>query len=297
MLGSIYRIQYLYFRKYYTYKKVYMFTVRRWWERKGLQIGLLGLLVGSAWILRQTQGGPLLEVYQSITRPLQMLHIGSTQEERVRDARVLELKTHVADLESQNKKLKELLGYVEKQPLASRPIPARVTGRGADQWWQQVTLNRGRLAGIQEGYIVRADGGLVGLVESVSDNTSRVLLISDLKSQVGVTTSRTGAKGVLRGDASAEGVLEFYEKVPNVKPGDFVSTSNYSQKFPSGLAVGRVKSLDLKKVPASVAKVELFPALRSLDWVTVYPKPENQTPENQQPATPKSANQKSQQSK
>lgn len=263
-----------------------MFTSRRWWERKGLQIGLLSLVVGGAFIIRQTQGELLNEAYQTVTRPLQMLQTNPTQEERLKDARLFESKTRIADLESQNQKLKQLLGYVEKEPPASRPIPARVTGRSADHWWQQVTLNRGSLAGIQEGYIVRADGGLVGLVEHVSDNSSRVLLISDFKSQVGVTVSRTGAKGVLRGDASADGVLEFYEKVPNVKPGDLVSTSNYSQKFPSGLAVGRVKSLNLKKLPASIATVELFPAIRSLDWVAVYPKAENQPIENQPQALP-----------
>jgi rod shape-determining protein MreC len=250
-----------------------MFTVRRLWERKALQIGLLALVVSSAWVLRQTQGALLLEVYQGITRPLQMLQTGPTQEERLRDARVMELQTRVVELETQNKKLQGLLGYVQKEPPASRPILARVVGRSADNWWQQVTLNRGSSAGIQEGSVIKAEGGLVGLVDSVTSNTSRVLLISDLSSQVGVTVSRTGAKGVLRGDGSAEAVLEFYEKVPNVKPGDLVSTSTYSKKFPSGIAIGQVKSLDLKKLPASIAKIELFPPIRSLDWVTVYPKP------------------------
>jgi rod shape-determining protein MreC len=252
-----------------------MVTIRRWWDHKGLQIGLLALVVGSAWILRQTQGEFVLETYNAITQPLQMLQPGPTPEERLKDARTLELQTRIVDLESQNKKLQDLLGYVEKEPLASRPMPARVVGRSADQWWQQVTLNRGANSGIQEGYIVKADGGLVGLVETVTPNTSRVLLISDLKSQVGVTISRTAAKGVLRGDSSAEAVLEFYEKVPNVKVGDLVSTSTYSQKFPSGLAVGRIKSLNLKKLPASIAKIELFPPIRFLDWVAVYPKLEN----------------------
>jgi rod shape-determining protein MreC len=260
-----------------------MVALRRWWDRKALQIGLLGLILGSAWILRQTQGAAILEVYQGITRPLQMLQTGPTPEEQIRDARSLELQTRIVDLESQNKKLKDLLGYVEQKPVASRPIPARVVGRSADHWWQQVTLNRGQNSGIQEGFIVKAEGGLVGLVESVTPNTSRVLLISDLKSQVGVTVSRTTAKGVLRGDSSSEAVLEFLEKVPNVKVGDLVSTSTYSKKFPSGLAVGRIKSLDLKKLPTSVAKVELFPPIRSLDWVGVYPKPENSELENQQP--------------
>ncbi|MBR8839862.1 MAG: rod shape-determining protein MreC [Stigonema ocellatum SAG 48.90 = DSM 106950] len=257
-----------------------MFTGRRRWERKGLQIGLVVLLVASAWMLRQTQGAFVLELYEGITRPFQMLQPKATQEESLRDARVLELQTRIGDLESQNKKLKQLLSYVEKEPLSSRPILARVVGRSADNWWQQVTLNRGSLAGIKEGFIVRADGGLVGLVESVTPNTSRVLLISDFKSQVGVTITRTGAKGVLRGTSTSEAVLEFYEKVPNVKRGDLIATSTYSQKFPSGLAVGRVKSLNLKQLPASVAKIELLPPIHSLDWVSVYPKPENQQKEN-----------------
>jgi rod shape-determining protein MreC len=253
-----------------------MFTLRRWWEYKGLQIGLLALVVGSAWTLRETNGALLREIYQGITIPLQMPQSGAIPEQNIKDARFLELQTRIVDLESQNQKLKNLLGYREKETLPQKPIIARVVGRSGDHWWQQVILNRGTASGIQEGSIVKADGGLVGLVDSVTTNTSRVLLISDLKSQVGVTINRTSAKGILQGDASTEGVLEFYEKVPNVKIGDLVSTSTYSQKFPAGLAIGKIKSLDLKKLPASIAKVELFPPIRYLDWVTVYPQQDKQ---------------------
>ncbi|MFQ4146809.1 rod shape-determining protein MreC [Chlorogloeopsis sp. ULAP02] len=254
-----------------------MFTVRgRWWEHKGLQVGLIALLIGSAWLVRHTQGALLLEIYQGISRQLQIVQPEKPPEERLKNARVVELETRIVELENQNKKLKELLKYIEKEPLSSRPVPARVVGRSADNWWQQAILNRGSQAGIQEGFIVKAEGGLVGLVESVTPHASRVLLISDLKSKVGVNVSRTGAKGVLRGDLSADAVLEFYEKVPNAKPGDVIVTSTYSQKFLSGLPVGRIKSLDVKKLPASVAKVELFPSIRSLDWVSVYPKPESE---------------------
>jgi rod shape-determining protein MreC len=253
-----------------------MFTAR-WWERKGLQIGLLGLVVGGAFVLRQTQGSFLLEVYQGITRPLQIMSSGPTKEERLRDAQLLELQTQIVELQSQNQKLKQILNYNEQEKAAKPLAVARVIGRSADNWWQQVTLNRGSSSGVQEGSVVRAEGGLIGLVENVTPNSSRVLLISDLKSQVGVTVSRTGAKGVLRGDGSSEGVLEFYEKVPNVKIGDLIATSTYSQKFPSGIAVGRIKSLDLKRLPASIAKIELFPPIRSLDWVEIYSKPEAQS--------------------
>ncbi|MGB3650753.1 MAG: rod shape-determining protein MreC [Rivularia sp. (in: cyanobacteria)] len=257
-----------------------MFSVRRWWERKGLHLGLLVLVVGGAVFVRQTQGELLVEFYDGITRPLEVFQTKPNQEEYLKDAKVQELQTKIVELESQNKNLKALLKYVEKEPKDAPTVPARVVGRSADNWWQQVTLNRGSLMGIKSGYIVKAEGGLVGLIDSVTPNTSRVLLISDMNSQVGVNVSRTGAKGILQGDGSADAVLEFYEKVPNVKPGDVVSTSTYSSKFPSGVPIGKIKSLDLKRLPASVATVELFPPIRSLDWVTVNPKPAVPTPKN-----------------
>ena len=251
-----------------------MFTARRWWERLGLQLGLLTLVVGGALAIRQTQGELLVEFYDGIMRPFEVLQTQPNQD-YLTNAKVQELQARIVELESQNKNIKALLKYVEKEPKNVSTIPARVVGRSADNWWQQVTLNRGSNAGIKKGYIVKAEGGLVGLINSITPNTSRVLLISDMNSQVGVNISRTGGKGILRGDGSADAVLEFYEKVPNVKKGDVVSTSTYSSKFPSGVPIGKVKSLNLKRLPASIATIELFPPIRSLDCVTVHPKPTN----------------------
>jgi rod shape-determining protein MreC len=248
-----------------------MFTIRRWWENKTLKLALLGLILGSAWTLKETNGELLMELYQSFISPLTTLQSSNPTENRIRDAKVMELQTRVVELQTQNQRLQKLVGYVEKGGASNRPVVARVVGRSADHWWQQVTVNRGAKVGIKPGFVVKAEGGLVGLVQTVTPHTSRVLLISDATSQVGVTISRTAAKGIMRGDYSGEGVLEFYEKVPNIKVGDLVVTSTYSQKFPPGEPVGKIKSLDLKKLPAPLAKVELFPPIRYLDWVMIYP--------------------------
>ncbi|MDJ0774238.1 MAG: rod shape-determining protein MreC [Mastigocoleus sp. MO_167.B18] len=251
-----------------------MFTLRRWWERRGLQVGIITLILAITWMVRETQGSFLLELYQLINRPLEVLHKQTPLEVSQKDnRRIEELENRIITLQTQNQKLKSLLKYVEKSSLTSKPILARVVGRSADNWWQQVILNRGSADGIKKDYIVKAEGGLVGLIDNVTPNTSRVLLISDSSSRVGVTIDRTAAKGVLRGNSSTgEAELEFYEKVPNVKIGDFITTSTYSQKFPPGLAMGKIKSLDLKRLPASVAIVELSPPISSLDWVMVYSK-------------------------
>lgn len=251
-----------------------MFTARGGWERRGLQVGLIAVVLGSAWLVRATQGAALLEFYTGISNRLQIVQTKPSTTDPVQNARVLELQAQIADLQSQNQKLKKIISYTEKQPVTSKPIVSRVVGRGADNWWQQVTINRGSAAGIEKGAIVKAEGGLVGIVDSVTMNTSRILLITDMKSTIGVNISRTSAKGILRGNSSTEAVLEFYEKVPNVKVGDVITTSTHSRKFPAGLPIGKVKSLDLKKLPASIAKIELFPPISSLDWVAVYPKAE-----------------------
>ncbi len=245
-----------------------MYTLRRnWWDRHGLPLLLVSISLGAAWTLRQTQGAAIFEVYQVMTRPLQG---APTKVDRASEAQVQELQARLVELKSQNQQLKKLLGYdpVKGQQQA---IAAPVVGRSADQWWQQVTLGRGSQAGIKVGDIVTAPGGLVGRIVSVTPHTSRVLLISDPRSQLGVTVSRSRSMGFLRGQSASQAVMQFFDKVPNVRPGDVVATSPYSQIFPAGLAVGRVESVNLDKSPAPEAVISLSAPIPSLEWVAVYP--------------------------
>lgn len=241
-----------------------MYVIRRWWARHALQLVLVILALGTAWTIRQTQGLAIFEVYQVITRPFQP---SPTQALRLNDAWELELQARLVELESQNQKLRELLGYAGSQ---HRGIVAPVVGRSADHWWQQVTLGCGTEAGIQVGLVVTAPGGLVGRITSVTANTSRVLLISDPTSLLGVTISRSRHMGFLRGQSTRYAVMQFFDKVPEVRRGDIVSTSPYSQIFPPGLPVGRVESVNLSKNPAPEAMISLSAPIPYLEWVVVY---------------------------
>ncbi len=247
-----------------------MYIIRRWWERYALTLVLVSLSFGTAWTIRHTQGAIVLEVYQMLTRPFQS---NPSQVLHLRDARIQELETRVAELETQNQQLKKLLGYVNNtyKNLSSSQaaIAAPVIGRSADQWWQQITLGRGSQAGIEVGHVVTAPGGLVGRVISVAPHTSRVLLISDPSSQLGVTISRSRFMGFLRGQSANHAVMQFFDKVPDVRPGDMVVTSPYSQIFPAGIPVGRVESINLQKSPAPEAIITLSAPMSHLEWVIV----------------------------
>lgn len=184
-----------------------MYAIRRWWDRNGIRLGLMGLALGSAWIIRQTQGGLIYEVYRGLSQPF--IQVPEQTEPR-KDARTLELEQRLVELESQNRQLQELLGYVEQRP--SQGSIAPVIGRSADHWWQQVILGRGQRDGIQLGAIVSGDGGIVGRVVQVTPNTSRVLLVSDPTSQLGVTISRSRNMGYIRGQAANRVIMEFLIK-------------------------------------------------------------------------------------
>lgn len=250
-----------------------MLTVRRWWGRRGLQVGLVALVLAIAWGLRQNQGGVIYELYRWLALPFQGQQ--DTRSVALDNAAVRELQGRLLELESQNQQLRQLLDYSSAQ---TQGIVAPVIGRSADHWWQQIILGRGNNDGVQVGDIVSGTGGLVGRVTHVTPNTSRVLLITDPTSQVGVTISRTRVMGVLRGQAGNRAVMQFFEKVPDVRPGDTIATSTISQLFPAGIPIGQVESVDFRKSPAPEAVIELSSPIGYLEWVIVT---ENTTPQSE----------------
>ena len=250
-----------------------MLTVRRWWGRRGLQVGLVALVLLVAWGLRQSRGGAIYELYHWLTLPFQ-----SEQDARsaaLETAALRELQGRLLELESQNQQLRQLLDYSATH---TEGVVAPVIGRSADHWWQQIILGRGQNDGVQVGDIVSGTGGLVGRVTHTTANTSRVLLITDPNSQVGVTVSRTRVMGVLRGQAGNRAVMQFFEKEPNVQPGDTIATSSISQLFPAGIPIGQVESIDFRKSPAPEAVIELSSPIGYLEWVIVS---ENTAPQSE----------------
>ena len=244
-----------------------MYAIRRWWDRNSIRLGLMGLALGSAWLIRQTQGSLIYEAYRGLSQPF----VGEPAPDAPKDAHTLELEQRLVELESQNQQLQQLLGYVGQSPTKGQVTA--VIGRSADHWWQQITLGRGSQDGIQVGDLVSGEGGLVGRVVQVTPHTSRVLLVSDPTSQLGVTVSRSRNMGYIRGQSANRVIMEFFDKVPDVRPGDVISTSAYSQLFPPGLPVGIVESVNLNRSPAPEAVIELSAPISRLEWVVVSPNP------------------------
>lgn len=244
------------------------YVLRRWWDRHGMQALGVGLALSLAGLIRQTQGAFVFDLYQQLASPWAA---NPTRQEDLKNDRIRELEQRLEELEYQSQVIQKLSDEGKKSQ--KNPIFAPVIGRSAHHWWQQVTLGRGRRDGVKEGDIVTAPGGVVGRITSVSDRTSRVLLMSDPTSRVGVTIGRSRSMGFLRGNNAKQGTIEFFDKVPDIKKGDKVLTSSFSQLFHPGYPVGQVIAVNVNASPAPEATVEFFASLSSLEWTSIYPKP------------------------
>jgi rod shape-determining protein MreC len=246
---------------------------RSWWNRSRNQIFLLGLAILAAWLVRQTQGAALYEMYYWLTRPFHLPTATVVEQEKVVRQiapRINQLEAEIQELKIQNQKFQDILNYVSsKKP--DQGIVAPVIGRSADSWWKQIIVGRGSQDGINNQDLVVAPGGLIGRVISVTPNTSKVMLLSDPMSRIGVTISRNRNMGFLKGNTTEQGIMEFFESDPKVKVGDVVVTSSYSQILPAGLPVGKVVSVDMNKAPSPEAIIEFFAPISAVEWVIIYP--------------------------
>ncbi|MGL4880094.1 MAG: rod shape-determining protein MreC [Waterburya sp.] len=244
----------------------------RWWDRYGFRTILITVALIVALLIKQTHAAVLSEVYYFIVSPFQ----SQTQlvlEDRLTNARILELEQQVTELKQQNQQLKKLIAYNETQTTANITTP--VIGRNRDRWWDQITLGKGSKEGIKAGDVVMGIGGLIGRVAHVTPHTSQVLLISDPSSRVGAILSRNRQLGYIEGKEDSTVVMHFFNQVADIKPGDEITTSNLSKLYPPGLPIGKVKSKSksqqLTQEAITEIIVELTAPIDILEWVSIQP--------------------------
>ena len=240
----------------------------RWWDKYGWKTTLIILALSLAWLLKQTQATAIAETYYFVVSPFQSQQ-QLQLENKLTNARILQLEQRLQELEQQNKQFKELLGYAAAQPKSA--VTAPIIGRSADIWWNQITLGKGSKDGVAKGFIVNGIGGVIGRIIQVTPHTSRVLLISDPHSRVGAVVTRTRHPGFIQGQNSQTAIMHFFTQVVDIRAGDTITTSSLSYLYPAGLPIGQVKSVNFEKGPAPEAEIELNVPIDLLEWVVIQP--------------------------
>ncbi len=138
-----------------------------------------------------------------------------------------------------------------------KSVTAQVIARDPSMWFDSVTINKGRWAGIEINMPVVTADGIVGRVVATGPLTAQVMLITDEKSGVGAVAGELGqsrAIGSIKG-MGENGLLDmrYVSGLEKVQLGDMVSTTGQDNIYPPGYNIGQV--VDLHPGSATQAQV------------------------------------------
>ncbi len=136
-------------------------------------------------------------------------------------------------------------------------VVARVIARDPSMWFDSVTIDKGRWAGVEVNMPVVTSGGIVGRVVATSPLSAQVMLVTDEKSGAGAVVGQLGqsaAMGSVKG-MGENGLLEmrYVSGVEKVQVGATVTTTGQDAIYPQGYTVGEV--VEVKPGSATQAQV------------------------------------------
>jgi rod shape-determining protein MreC len=171
-------------------------------------------------------------------------------------------------LKVENTELRRKLQFVQlKQDVW---LPAEIKAYAPGHWQKEIIINKGKSHGITYGSPVITAQGLVGLVEQVGENSATVRLITHSDVRVSVVSEKNQMIAVAEGTGTHELHLKYAGTDVPWEVGDLYYTSSFSQYYPKGIPVGRVKKV-VKDPKQMFADVQLEPVVKfeTFDYVLV----------------------------
>lgn len=161
-------------------------------------------------------------------------------------------------------------------------VAAKVINRGSAATFKEtITIDVGSSSGISKNMTVISDGGLVGVVKSVSSTSSIVLLMNDPTFKIGVRIAGTQSIGVLSGQGGNTYLLQLLDATGDIKVGDKLVArgSEGGRPFVPGVPVGSV--IEVQSNSSSItqnADVEASANLNQIGIVAVVVAPPKSDP-------------------
>jgi rod shape-determining protein MreC len=241
-------------------------TERRPWSFGDIWIRLLILGLASLVLMALQVTGRLEPVQSAITQLTSPAQVGATgATESITDAldflfELRNLRQRNAELEQvtsnllvenfelrevqrENELMRQMLRFAQTRPgldLRGAQIVARVIGQESNNFLGYIMLDLGANHGIEVGFPVVTDRGLVGRISEVTDTTSKVLLIEDPSSAVNAVLQSSRLNGVIRGTPGGDLVMDYIPQAETFSVGEVVLTSGLGGRFPKGIPIGQV---------------------------------------------------------
>ena len=178
------------------------------------------------------------------------------------DLKSINVSTEIIQFE--NKELKELINdYVS----SSDKILAKIIVDQDSPFLKSIIINKGSKDNIKIGTNIYDQSYLVGRVIEVNFKTARVLLLSDLNSNVPVSIAPQNVQAIITGSGENYGEIKYIKKGLNNKFNDqsIVYTSGTGAIFKSGVPIGKLKIEEGEM--AKTFKVEFYSDFSQLKYV------------------------------
>jgi len=166
--------------------------------------------------------------------------------------------------QNENKELKELINdYVS----SSDKILAKIIVDHESPFLKSIIINKGSKDNIKIGTNIYDQSYLVGRVIEVNFKTSRVLLLSDLNSNVPVTIAPQNIQAIITGSEDNVGQIKYIKDglSDNFTEESIVYTSGTGAIFKSGVPIGKLKKL--KDESKTNFNVEFYSDFSQLKYV------------------------------
>ena len=167
-------------------------------------------------------------------------------------------------IQFENKELKELINdYVS----SSNKILAKIIVDQDSPFLKSIIINKGSKDNVKIGTNIYDQSYLVGRVIEVNFKTSRVLLLSDLNSNVPVSIAPQNVQAIITGSGENYGEIKYIKEGLNNKFNDqsIVYTSGTGAIFKSGIPIGKLKIKEGEM--AKKFKVEFYSDFSQLKYV------------------------------
>ncbi len=186
-----------------------------------------------------------------------------------------------AQIKELNKEIKDLKEILDLNNITSdySNINATVINRNVNSWNNIITIDKGSHDGIEEGFAVVNNKGLIGKIVGVSEFSSSVKLLTsdDINNKISIKINKEGKSiyGLLASYDEKNNVyiIEGISDIDELEEGYYVTTTGFSNLFPSGILLGTIKKVTYDNYELTkVVEVTPFVDFNDITYVSVLKK-------------------------
>lgn len=150
------------------------------------------------------------------------------------------------NIHQENKELRNALNFVKSR--STNYKSARLIGIANQNFGNKIYIDAGKNRNIKEGSIVIGNFGVIGRIQQVDEDISKIILITDSLSHIPIIASKARVRGILVGNNSEYMEINYLNKNNRIEIGDQIFTSGDGDTLPPGLLIGVVKKINKNSV-------------------------------------------------